>query len=111
ELWDITWLGAAVAALNAEQAPYPEGVERLRSDELVSLAEAYLHRVQALAPGIARITDKAPQNFQFVGLIHLLFPGAAIVHCTRDPVDTCLSCYRLLFASSQMDFAYALREL
>jgi len=111
ELWDVTWLGAAVAALNAEQAPYPDGVELLGPEEITHLAEAYLHRVQALAPGKARITDKAPQNFQFVGLIHLLFPEAAIVHCTRDPVDTCLSCYRLLFASSQMDFAYDLREL
>jgi tetratricopeptide (TPR) repeat protein len=111
ELWDVTWLGAATAALNAEHAPYPDGVELLGPEEIAHLAEAYLHRVQALAPGIARITDKAPQNFQFVGLIHLLFPEAAIVRCTRDPVDTCLSCYRLLFASSQMDFTYDLREL
>jgi tetratricopeptide (TPR) repeat protein len=111
ELWDVTWLGLAVAALNAGQAPYPDGVELLGPKEIGNLAEAYLHRLHSLDPEAQRITDKAPQNFQFVGLIHMLFPEAAIVHCTRDPVDTCLSCYRLLFASSQMDFTYDLRGL
>ncbi len=46
-----------------------------------------------MAPDAQRITDKLPHNFLRVGLIRLLFPGARIIHCVRDPRDTCLSCY------------------
>ena len=36
------------------------------------------------------MTDKLLTNYFFVGLIHLLFPNAKIIHTMRDPVDTCL---------------------
>jgi hypothetical protein len=39
------------------------------------------------------ITDKMPHNFLNIGLISLLFPQAKIIHCVRDPRDTCLSIY------------------
>ena len=45
----------------------------------------------------ARITDKLPANFQFVGLIHAAMPNARIIHVRRDPVDTCLSLFSILF--------------
>ena len=32
-------------------------------------------------------------NFLHLGLIQLLFPNARIIHCVRNPLDTCLSCY------------------
>lgn len=38
-------------------------------------------------------TDKMPGNFQELGLIWLLFPNAKIIHCRRNPIDVCLSCY------------------
>jgi len=34
-----------------------------------------------------------PDNYPHLGLIQLLFPKARIIHCIRDPMDTCLSCY------------------
>ncbi len=34
-----------------------------------------------------------PYNFLHLGLIALMFPRARIIHCVRDPIDTCLSCY------------------
>lgn len=57
-----------------------------------------------------RFTDKMPANFLFVGLIHLMFPGACIIYMQRDPLDTCLSCYQHLFPG-HAPFAYDLREL
>lgn len=57
-----------------------------------------------------RFTDKMPANFLFVGLIHLMFPQASIIHMQRDPMDTCLSCYQHLFPG-HAPFAYDLREL
>jgi len=45
-----------------------------------------------------RVVDKMPGNFNFVGLIHAFLPKARIIHSRRHPVETCLSCYRILFA-------------
>jgi hypothetical protein len=51
-----------------------------------------------------------PTNFKYAGLIHLALPNARIIHVARDPVDTCLSCFSLLFAGDQ-PYAYDLGEL
>jgi tetratricopeptide (TPR) repeat protein len=51
-------------------------------------ALAHLH---ALAPEAERVIDKNPFNFFRAGLIHIVFPRATIIHCRRQPIDTCLS--------------------
>jgi tetratricopeptide (TPR) repeat protein len=61
----------------------------------------YLSVLRAVGPdaaGALRVTDKMPFNFQWVGLVHLFFPKARLVHCVRDPIDTCLSVYMTYFA-------------
>jgi tetratricopeptide (TPR) repeat protein len=71
----------------------------------------YLELLSRLAPEpYKRIVDKMPGNFNFVGLIHLILPNAKIIHSQRDPVETCLSCYRIHFAEGQQ-WSYNLREL
>jgi tetratricopeptide (TPR) repeat protein len=40
-----------------------------------------------------RITNKMPHNFELLGLIALTLPNAKIIHCRRNPLDTCLSCW------------------
>jgi hypothetical protein len=45
-----------------------------------------------------------------VGLIHIAFPGARIIHCVRDPLDTCVSCFSKLFTTGHA-FSYQLDEL
>jgi hypothetical protein len=40
------------------------------------------------------VTDKMPFNFLWAGLVHMLLPRARIVHCRRNPIDTCLSIYQ-----------------
>jgi hypothetical protein len=57
-----------------------------------------------------RITDKMPRNFLNVGIIRLALPKARIIHVRRDPVDTCMSCFSLLFSGDQ-PFTYDLAEL
>ena len=71
----------------------------------------YVEQLTRLAPNpYKRIVDKMPGNFNFVGLIHLILPNAKIIHSMRDPVETCLSCYRIHFAEGQQ-WSYNLREL
>jgi tetratricopeptide (TPR) repeat protein len=52
-----------------------------------------------------RIIDKMPMNFLGLGLFHLLFPQARIIHCRRHPVDTCLSIYCTELGASRPNFA------
>ncbi len=68
---------------------------------------AVLDGISAEAP---RITDKMPFNFLWLGLIHTLFPNAAIIHCRRNPVDVCLSIFTRNF-QTPMVFAAERRNL
>jgi len=89
----------------------PQGLdeERFRS-ALRDMGEAYLRQVAPLGAGRLRMTDKAMSIFRYAGLIHLMLPGARLIHCRRDPLDTCFSCYTKNFAERQA-FAYDLGEL
>ena len=52
------------------------------------------------------ITDKAPQNFLWIGFIKIFFPGSKIIHCSRNPKDNCLSIFKNYFSSNTMYWAY-----
>lgn len=56
------------------------------------------------------ITDKMPSNFSKVGLISAALPNAKIIHTRRNPMDTCLSCYKQLFARGH-DWSYELEAM
>jgi len=89
---------------------YPNLVELLSPDQILRIGQSYTAQVRALAPEAPHIVDKMPINFMFVGLIHLALPNARIINIRRDPLDTCVSCYSLLFTGTQ-PFAYDLAEL
>jgi len=65
----------------------------LTREQVRALAESHLERLRALAPEALRVVDKMPGNYHQLGFIATLFPRAKIIHCRRDPMDTCLSCY------------------
>lgn len=91
--------------------PYPQCMTALTQESAETLAGRYHQEVRALAGDARRVTDKMLQNFEHLGLIALLFPQARIIHCTRDPLDTSLSCYFLHFRSENMSHAYDLTDL
>jgi Sulfotransferase family len=93
-----------------DYADFPAGFRALPPDRLKAMGEAYLAYVAPMAAGRRHVVDKMPANFALAGMIRLILPDARIIHCRRDPVDTCLSCYTKLFAGQQ-DFAYNLTEL
>lgn len=78
---------------------------RVDEELLQSTAQEYEMLLSAIAEGKPRVTDKMPGNYGHLGLIHLAFPHAKIIHCRRDPVDTCLSIYKTPNAQS-VPFAY-----
>lgn len=65
----------------------------LTAGKLGELAERYLGILQQGRGSVARIVDKLPSNFLFLGLIRAIFPNATIIHAIRNPLDCCLSCY------------------
>ncbi|MGH7154763.1 MAG: sulfotransferase, partial [Acetobacteraceae bacterium] len=74
------------------------------------LGMEYLALLRRIAPDATRVTDKNPFNFLHLGMIHLALPGARVIHCRRDPIDTCLSIYFTRFATPQ-PFAYDRADL
>jgi tetratricopeptide (TPR) repeat protein len=88
-----------------------ERISALSRAEIEAFAQRYLERVQHHRPlGKARFIDKLPGNWCYVGLIHLLFPRAAIVDARRHPLGCGFSCYKQLFARGQK-YSYDLGEL
>jgi tetratricopeptide (TPR) repeat protein len=89
---------------------YPEFMPALDAGALRRLGARYVSEVRKLAPAPTHVTDKMPSNYYFAGLIHLALPNAKIIHVSRDPVDTCISCFSKLFADEQ-SHTYDLAEL
>ncbi len=89
---------------------FPDFVPGLSAEDFARMGEAYRDRVWKLAPDAARITDKMPANFFYIGMIHLMLPDAKIIHAMRDPMDSCFSNYARLF-NDTMEFAYDLGTL
>lgn len=68
-------------------------LNRVRGASLKRARRTYLTALDAISTDVDRVTDKMPQNFLHLGLVPAVLPGAAVVHCRRDPRDTALSCY------------------
>jgi len=75
------------------------------------VCQAYRILLRGAGPGKIRIIDKMPMNFLGLGLIHLLFPRARIIHCRRNPLDTCLSIYITELGTPRADFAVSRRNI
>ena len=83
------------------------GVREGRADRM---AEEYLAILRRIDRDAARVTDKAPGNFLWIGVVRTVFPRARIIHCRRHPVDTCLSNYFTNFRES-LPFSYSKADL
>jgi tetratricopeptide (TPR) repeat protein len=106
-LWHLT---SEMALLTKSKNGFPEGVEEISQKQWHDLALAYEGGLRVEAMDARHVTDKMPHNFMNIGLIHLMFPNAVIIHCSREPVDTCLSIYMQIF-SGHHPYAYDLAEL
>ncbi|MCH7539692.1 MAG: tetratricopeptide repeat protein [Proteobacteria bacterium] len=91
--------------------PYPECAGLIDREAARRLAEDHLESLRALSDGEDRVVDKMPSNYLRLGIIALLFPKASIIHCRRDPLDTCLSCYFQHFRRGIQQFSYDLGNL
>ena len=90
--------------------PFPDYFKDLKDADWRALGEQYLTALRSANPSARRITDKMPQNFRFIGAISIMLPRAKIIHCQRNPMDSCWSIYKNLFAEGH-PYSYDLQEL
>lgn len=76
-------------------------ITRMSARQLNAYSNVYLDKINSLDSGAMHVIDKMPQNFLHLGNIELMFPNARVIHCKRNALDTCLSCYFQNFTALQ----------
>ncbi len=107
-----TALGEVFANLGGdpETAAAAARIAALDTPALDTAAAHYLAQLHAAAPGAARIIDKMPGNFRYLGLVALMLPGARVIYCDRDPRDIGLSIFTYRFYGNH-GYAHDLADL
>ncbi len=85
---------AAELEEQADTGAGTDGVAALLDGETARrLGRRYLEARHASSSRALRVTDKMPGNFLHLWLIALILPRARIIHCRRNALDVCVSCY------------------
>lgn len=74
--------------------PFPQWVGDMQPTDWQRLGQRYLERTARWRRERPVFTDKLPNNWIYIGAIRAMLPGARIVVCRRDALETCFSCYR-----------------
>lgn len=93
ELNNIGQIVSSLPSIQGRLAGYPECATLIDAVTACQLGEEYVSYLRTVGGQTERVTDKMPGNFLNLGFITLLLPNAKIIHCHREPLDTCLSCY------------------
>ena len=75
------------------------------------LGREYLERTARWRTERPRFTDKLPNNWALIGHARAMLPRAKFVAMQRDPVETCWSCYKQMFAPNLVRYAYDFGDL
>lgn len=84
-----------------------ETLSALADMDWAALGRSYVESTRPGTSGFPRFVDKLPHNFLYVGHIAKALPRAKIICLRRDPMDTCLSNFRQLFALSSAMYDYS----
>ena len=93
------------------QKTYPDSLAELTQETYDHIAQSYLDLLMQSSTEERYVINKMPGYFLHLGFIAILFPRAHIIHCMRDPLDTCLSCYFSDFVGSSNSFTHRLEDL
>lgn len=111
ELNDLAQMVKRWPGARGREVPMLPDPSALTPERVAAQAEAYLGKLRGLGGAAARVTDKMPINFLYLGLAAKLVPGVRVIHCVRNPLDTCVSCYAKLLAGGMTEYAHDLRHL
>ena len=88
---------------------YPKSMQSLSLEEREAFGQKFIDDTKMHRKEAPFFTDKMPNNFRHIGLIHLIMPNAKIIDARRYPLDCCFSMFKQLFAQGQ-EFSYGLAE-
>ena len=111
ELPVLSKVAASVGRYRADDLQFPGSVRDLRTRDWRAYGQQYMdgtrrHRLTDKP----FFTDKLPNNFPLIGMLHLILPNARVINARRHPLDSCLGCYKQLFAKGQ-NFTYDMEDL
>ncbi len=110
---ELQQFAMSIKRLTGVTSPKPmtaEIINEAAGIDPAALGSMYLETTRALRPTTLRFVDKMPVNYLYVPLIAAAFPNAKIIHVTRDPLDSCFSSYKQLFADAYYH-SYDLEEM
>ncbi len=80
------------------RAPLPQWSSAATPADWQRLGEDYLARTARWRRKKPRFTDKFPGNWIVAEAALAMLPGARVIDCRRDAVETCWSCFKQFFA-------------
>ena len=92
-----------------KEGNYPKSMESLTIKQREDFGKSFIEDTRMHRKDAPMFTDKMPNNFRHIGLIHLIMPNAKIIDARRYPLDCCFSMFKQLFAQGQ-EFTYGLKE-
>ena len=110
---ELSFLSRAIVSSfgQIDDSGFAESLDQASIGAFSSAGVDYIGMIRKQAEPLEFITDKMPLNFRFIGMIRLMLPQAKIIHCRRDPLDTCLSIFKNYFSGDGNYYAYDLGEL
>ena len=111
EIPDMIAIARSITAETGSMYLYPDSVADITPAIADRLGGRYLCRLRELGGSAQRVTNKMLEQYEQVGLIWMLLPGARIIHVRRDPLDNCLSCFTRYLNSKTMPYVTSLEHL
>jgi tetratricopeptide (TPR) repeat protein len=111
ELPNLGRIANSIGRYRKDKVSFPLSARDLRNKDWRAYGKQYLdetrrHRVMDRP----FFTDKLPNNYPLVGLLHLILPNAKVINTRRHPYDSCLGAYKQLFGKGQ-NFTYDMEDL
>lgn len=110
---ELQQFAMSIKRLSGITSPKPmtaDIVLRAASIDPAELGRMYLHTTRTLRGNTPRFVDKMPVNYLYSPIIAAALPNAKIIHVTRDPMDSCFSSFKQLFADAYYH-SYDLEEM
>ena len=99
---ELNDLGQVIAEESQRrEKSFTEWAPLVTPDDWRRLGSRYLERTARWRKTRPRFTNKMPGNWQYIGAILAMLPGARIIACQRDPLETCFACYRQMLDGNE----------
>jgi len=114
-MMELAHLSSLVKELNYRQqkknrSTYPLALAEIDRSDCLEMGREYIKRTRILRRSAPFFVDKMPNNFEHIGLIHLVLPRARIIDVRRDPMANGFSAFKQLFQHGN-EWSYKLKHI